>query len=66
MITLKERCSVCGAVLRLLETHRVPVHQGEVRLLCGSCYKLGQRYVKLRSRGLSDRQAWRRLSRGKG
>jgi hypothetical protein len=66
MITLKETCSGCGSVLRLFDVHRVPVRQGEVRLLCGSCYKLGQRYVKLRSRGLSDRQAWRRLSRGKG
>jgi hypothetical protein len=66
MIVLKERCSLCGCGLQLFGVHRVPVNQGEVRLLCGSCYKLGQRYVELRSRGLSDRQAWRRLSRGKG
>jgi ribosomal protein S27AE len=66
MITLKETCSRCGSVLQLFDVHRVPVDHGEVRLLCGSCFKLGQRYVELRSRGLSDRQAWRKLSRGKG
>jgi hypothetical protein len=66
MITLKETCSGCGSVLQLFDVHWVPVHQGEVRPLCASCFKLGQRYVQLRSRGLSDRQAWRKLSRGKG
>jgi hypothetical protein len=66
MITLKETCFCCGSVLELFDVCRVPVRPGEVRLLCGSCYKLGQRYVELRSRGLSNRQAWRRLSRGKG
>ncbi len=62
MITLKEGCSLCGCALSVLDAHRVPT-PGEVRLLCGVCFKLGQRYVALRARGLSDRQAWRRLKR---
>jgi hypothetical protein len=66
MITLKETCFRCGSILGLFDVHRVPVREGEVRLLCGSCFKLGQRYGELRSRGLSDRQAWRKLGRGKG
>ncbi len=66
MIILKERCSFCRCVLTVFDAHRVP-GAGEVRLLCAVCFKLGERYVALRARGLSDRQAWRRLKRtGKG
>jgi hypothetical protein len=65
VIILKERCSFCGCVLTVFDAHQVPT-PGEVRLLCGSCFKLGGRYVALRARGLSDRQAWRKLKRGKG
>jgi hypothetical protein len=66
MITLKETCFRCGCCLQLFDLHRVPVSDGEFRLLCGSCFKLGQRYIELRSRGVSDRQAWRKLGRSKG
>ncbi len=65
MIRLKERCSFCGCGLSVLDAHRVPT-PGEVRLLCARCFKLGERYVALRARGLSDREAWRKLKRGKG
>ncbi len=62
MIRLKERCSFCGCALSVLDAHRVPT-PGEVRLLCARCFKLGERYVALRARGLSDREAWRKLKR---
>jgi hypothetical protein len=62
MITLKDRCAFCRCALSLLDSHRVPT-PGEVRLLCGRCFRLGERYVAMRARGLSDRQAWRKLKR---
>ncbi len=65
MIVLKEPCSCCGCPLGLFDARRVP-GLGETRFLCTRCFALGERYVALRARGLSDRQAWRKLNRGRG
>jgi hypothetical protein len=64
VITLKEPCWRCGCPLGVFEARRVP-GLAETRFLCTQCFALGERYVALRARGLSDRQAWRKLNRGK-
>ena len=65
MVKFTNVCCVCGRILGILDAYRVPV-RGEARVLCPPCHRIGQRYVVLRERGLSDKQAWRKLKQEYG